>query len=62
MKHKGYDDSRPNAAFPKPGKTDCTSHGARAGWGKEQNVSPYADRSKQSEGWKGQRDQRPSAK
>jgi hypothetical protein len=58
----GYDDSRPNAAKPAPGKTDCTSMGKRRGYRKDGNVTPNATKNSVSKGWKGQGDARPDSK
>ena len=57
---KGYDDCRPNAEKPRPGKTDCTSEG-RTAYGKSQNVSAFADRATTNEGFKGLPDSRPDS-
>ena len=59
---EGYDDSRPTSARKPPGKTDCTSEGARKGWKPDQgNVTPNQTKDMVYEGWKGNRDQRPDS-
>ena len=59
---EGYDDCRPNSGRKAPGKTDCTSEGARKGYKPDEgNVTPNQTKDSVGSGWKGLQDSRPDS-